>query len=153
MGGLNHGAGEKNNAWTGGRRHGAYDSVLCHNHQRADKKGYVLEHILIAEKALKKPLPPKAQVHHANENKKDNNSSNLVICQNEAYHRLLHKRARAFRASGHADWLKCQFCKEHDDPYNLYIFRNGTMGWHRKCHALYEKNRKEKSNEPKQQSI
>lgn len=67
------------------------------------KGGYVLltvngqrkyEHIHVAEKALGKPLPQGAVVHHADENKADNAGVNLVICPNQSYHRLLHDRLK-----------------------------------------------------------
>lgn len=62
---------------------------------------YILEHVLMAEKALGKPLPLKAVVHHVNENTGDNKTPfNLVICPNQAYHFLLHKRARELKEFG-----------------------------------------------------
>ena len=54
----------------------------------------VYEHVLVAERALGKPLPKGAIVHHMNCDRKDNRPENLVICPNEAYHRLIHKRMR-----------------------------------------------------------
>ena len=55
----------------------------------------IYEHVYLAEKALGKPLPRKAVVHHMNEKPADNFTPfNLVICPNQAYHLLLHKRAR-----------------------------------------------------------
>lgn len=53
------------------------------------------EHVWLAELALGKRLPPKAVVHHMNRDKLDNHTPfNLIVCPNQAYHMLLHKRAR-----------------------------------------------------------
>lgn len=69
-----------------------------------DTNGYVVvtlpsgvrqyEHILVAEKALGKPLPRGAIVHHIDENKSHNANTNLVICPDQSYHMLIHKRMR-----------------------------------------------------------
>lgn len=53
-----------------------------------------MEHVAVAEKALGKPLPKGAVVHHVDLNKQNNVGSNLVVCPNQAYHLLLHKRMR-----------------------------------------------------------
>lgn len=55
----------------------------------------VLEHIYKAEQALGKPLPAGAVVHHMNGVKHDNDTPyNLIICPDQTYHLLLHKRAK-----------------------------------------------------------
>lgn len=55
------------------------------------------EHIVLAEKALGKPLPKGAIVHHMNQDRTDNYTPfNLVICPNQDYHLLLHRRMKAY---------------------------------------------------------
>jgi hypothetical protein len=51
-----------------------------------------------AERALGKPLPPGAVVHHADGSMSDD--APLVICQDTAYHGLLHRRMRVRAAGG-----------------------------------------------------
>ena len=77
----------------------------------------------IATRALGKTLPPRAEVHHHDENPDNNKNTNLVICQDHAYHMLLHVRARVVRAGGdpelHAWCSACQDLrlKERFDKY------------------------------------
>ncbi len=53
------------------------------------------EHVWLAEKALGKPLPPGAVVHHVTERKTDNlGPFKLVICPSMKYHSLIHKLMR-----------------------------------------------------------
>lgn len=116
-----------------------YRQIWIPIHPKATKIGYVLEHVLRCEQALGQFLPPGAVPHHVNEIKSDNSPSNLVLCENRAYHNLIHKRARALKECGHADWLRCKFCHQWSSPDSLYtIVKNGeTVSWHRSCIQLY----------------
>lgn len=90
------------------------------DHPRAHR-GYVYEHVVVAERALGRPLPAGAEVHHINENTADNRPANLVICPDHAYHALLHRRMRALAACGHVDWLRCQHCHEWGAPATMRV--------------------------------
>ena len=113
------------------------------NHKRADRSGYVKEHILIIERALGKEMPEDSQSHHFNENRSDNSRGNIILCENLSYHKILHKRLRAFKACGHAHWRKCYACQKYDDPSNLHIGKENA--YHREC--LRKKYREEENHE------
>lgn len=99
--------------WKGGRltHVTGYIMVAQDGHPRANEGGYVLEHIVIAEKALGRYLPKRVEVHHVNECRADNRGNNLVICDSRDYHRLLHLRMRAYRACGNPEARRCGFCR------------------------------------------
>ena len=127
--------------WKGGRRINAqgYAIVRLPSHPRASGNGYVLEHILVAEKALGKPLPPGAVVHHgAKERANNKKSGHLVVCQDADYHKLLHARMRAYHATGDPHKRQCWICKKHDDPINL-ITDNHKGYMHEGCQREYQR--------------
>jgi hypothetical protein len=101
---------------------------------------FVYEHILVAERALGKPLPKGAQVHHVNERRNDNRNKNLVICQDTAYHRLLHLRMRALRGCGKPNFRRCGLCRKFDDPAQLL---RGEV--HRYCWAKYKRDKRKRN--------
>jgi len=135
--------GKNNPMWRGGTKktRDGRNLVLNRNHTRSDCNGYVLKSIVMAEKVLGKPLPHKSQVHHfSGDPSKD--TGNLIICENQAYHHLLHQRKRAYDACGNANWRKCRYCGEYDAPVNLYIPINHTnLSCHKECKNRYERER------------
>ena len=128
--------GSNNGRWKGGiktDKHG-YVLVWMPDHPEANNTGCVRQHRLIAEKALGRLLPGKAVVHHHNEDPVDNRPENLVVCQDNAYHMLLHQRMRALRACGNANWVRCRSCKRYDDPSRMYVPSvAGRSAVHREC--------------------
>ena len=122
-----------------GPRQAAYgQGTVNHNGYRLhSKKGEKkFEHVLVVEQALGKPLPSEAVVHHVDGDPLNNNPKNLVVCPNQEYHMLIHRRQRALDACGHADWLKCKYCKQYDAVENLYVNPKGYAS-HRACAAQY----------------
>lgn len=76
--------------------------------RNAEGREYV--HRVRAERALGKPLPDGAEVHHLDGTK--NADAPLVICQDVAYHRLLHMRERLLRRGGNPNTEKwCSDCR------------------------------------------
>jgi hypothetical protein len=132
-----HTKGINNWHWNNGKiQESRYPRLMNPNHSRSIN-GYVYEHILIAERALGKPLPPGVVVHHANGVSNDNSRGNHVICQDEKYHRFIEKRLRAFLACGNKSWRKCSFCGKYDDPQNMYVRKHNA--WHRQCVNEYNR--------------
>lgn len=96
-------------------RHGSTDSLIPNygcgkiRHKQGytmvwvpELKKYRMEHIVVAEKALGKPLPVGAVVHHMNRKKRDNFTPlNLIICPDQTYHLLLHKRMKQYAQLGY----------------------------------------------------
>lgn len=84
------------------------------------------EHRLIAAKALGRPLPTKVHVHHWDNNGRNNTNKNLVICQDIAYHKLLHRRQRIKNAGG--DPNTDAWCSRCQAPRPLSMFTTRKTG-------------------------
>lgn len=80
---------------------------------------YEYEHVMKAEAALGRVIVYPEQIHHVDEVKDNNENTNLVICPDHAYHRMIHYRTRALDECGNANWLQCKYCKQWDAPENI----------------------------------
>lgn len=109
---------------------------------------YVREHVLVAEQALGHHLPDGAEVHHVNGIRSDSRPTNLVICQDRAYHFLLHRHLRVLRAGGnpHRDVI-CSSCRLVKDKSDFSPTGRTTISGHcRECHRVRERLRRIKGN-------
>lgn len=94
------------------------------------------EHVIVAERALGKMLPSGAAVHHVNENGRDNRNCNLVICQDNAYHKLLHARMRVVKAGGNPDLQAlCSACDLLHPTSDFYVRLTGPKAGSRVSHC------------------
>ena len=97
-------------------------------------------HRAVVEKAMGKPLPEGSVVHHWDEDGLNNEPTNLLVCPDEAYHNLIHRRMKAYDECGHAGWAKCSYCGQYDDPAVMQSVqkndRPSTTYWHGKCRSL-----------------
>jgi len=99
----------------------------------------ILEHRIITEKALGKPLPANAEIHHFDGDRANNSNKNLVICKDKAYHKLLHRRQRALEESGDPNAIKCRYCKCYDSKERMRIYGKHERGCHIECQRQYQR--------------
>ncbi len=92
-------------------------------------------HRLRAERALGRPLPLGAEVHHVTNDRSI--AAPLVICQDNDYHKLLHFRARIKRLGGNPNtdrWCsECRQLKAIDDFYPSRTRRSRIAGVYGVC--------------------
>ena len=77
--------------WNGGRflTTTGYYRIYKPEHRRADKRGYVFEHIVIWEESNGRQLREDEVVHHLNGIKIDNRPLNLLALRNEKHRRWI----------------------------------------------------------------
>ena len=103
-------------------------------------------HRMRAERALGKPLPVKSEVHHADGSRNEN--AQLVICEDRAYHQLLHVRMRIKASGGNPNTdAICTKCKSVKPRTEFSFNRKRRLGIAvicRKCASAYHATHKAK---------
>lgn len=126
------------------QRKDGYQRVKAPGHPRANRTGYVYEHILVIEAALGHYLPLRAEGHHVDANPANNANINLVACEGHAYHFLLERRARAYDACGDANAVRCRYCGKYDRQHEIigHDPARYRYGYHTSCSAADRKRRR-----------
>lgn len=75
-----------------------YILIRMPHHPHADANGHVREHRIKAELAIGRVLEMHHPVHHVDGDPGNNVNVNLVICEDNAYHKLLHRRMNVLMA-------------------------------------------------------
>ncbi len=71
------------------------------------------EHRAIVARVLGRPIPTGVEIHHVDGDPRNNEHRNLVVCQDKAYHKLLHARARIVAAGGDPNTERlCSRCRQ-----------------------------------------
>ena len=69
------------------------------------------------------------RAHHVNDQYKNKGRGGVVICE-PAFHRLLHQRLRAYRATGSPHAARCIYCHQWGvEGLRRYLRRDGTTGF------------------------
>lgn len=108
-------------------------------------KGGAYEHRLAVEEVLGRKLAGTERVHHVDRNKANNCNSNLVVCPDEKYHKLLHARQRIIDLGGHPDTHS--YCSYHCALHETSQFSTRTGTWnglHNTCRNATNEYRKAK---------
>lgn len=116
------------------------------NNRLSNQWGIVREQYHVVESLLPGVFQPEKghQIHHVDGDERNNTPSNLVICENQEYHRFLHIRTEALKSCGNANWRKCTICKQYDSVDKLKTKHNGRGSisyYHKICQAEYDKDR------------
>ena len=112
--------GENHPRWKGGRIfcHG-YTLVRKPEHPRARPDGYVLEHVVVMEQKLGRPLKDGEIIHHIDRNKSNNRPENLALTTNRT-HMALHVKATHCRFCGKPGKIVRGLCLLHYDRWKAH---------------------------------
>jgi hypothetical protein len=93
--------GEKSGFWKGGKikKKTGYIMIRNQDHPLADSTGYVLEHRIVMENKLGRPLKKGEVIHHINHNRSDNRPENLLLFSSNSEHRIFEWKIKKSKPS------------------------------------------------------
>jgi len=112
---------------------GDYLYGVCREHPNATKHGYVLLHRLIAENKIGRLLENEEIVHHKNEDKKNNDPSNLEVMGLRDHCRLHASTGRTVLQ------LVCPNCNKQFSREKRQLKHGTTPKCSRKCNGEYSR--------------
>ena len=97
-------------------------------------------HRNVVEKATGIKLPAQAVIHHIDGNGRNNAHYNLVVCEDQRYHMLLHTRQRVLDAEGDPNTMKiCCTCKRILLFGDFHKSKNTHDGAHGRCKSCVKR--------------
>ena len=120
------------------------------DHPRANKQGYVPEHILVAEEILGRPLNPGEVVHHKDGKHSNNSPENIEVFENNGQHLSFHAQEAG------PSWgqpLRCDYVEAEkvyrtgmcvSDVARLFGVSRQAMWKALRCRGVLEKKRSSK---------
>lgn len=109
------------------------------DHPFSGKGGLIPRARLIVEDAMGKYLKPQHLVHHVDGDFTNDVNSNLVVCEDSVYHKLIHERTDALKNHGNPEAKQCTLCKFWALPEFLVDYARGKA--HRECINSFQQDR------------
>jgi hypothetical protein len=117
-------------SWKGGRQlnSNGYWVIWCPYHPDSNSKGYVFEHRLIMEEHIGRFLLNEEIVHHIDENRQNNEISNLQLINRDQHMKIHYKIDMSNRI--------CSRCDRNWSKYDWFKRPEGLI-----CKKCYDKER------------
>ena len=136
-----------------------YVMLYIPEHHRAEKRGRVMEHIVVWEKYHNKTIPDGCVIHHINGIKDDNRIENLMMMTNEEHTKFHHTNSKRSEQTKLklSNWAKERLKNDKNHPRykdipikELYILVQNGYSVKKVCemygicrHTYYKKLKKE----------
>lgn len=120
----------------GTAKKGKYVYAICPSHPRRTKNNYVLLHRVLMENKLGRFLLTNEEVHHRDENGKNNSLDNLTVMSRSEHRRLHSTKGRTMVT------LTCPSCEKvfTRERKNTYLSKGGLQTFcSRSCNGTYQK--------------